>query len=199
MNASSWIREPFRRERPSLADHIDGLVGGFQVTVPPRALQSRAVLCDLAWVMVYVEAVRDSGELGAVLADDLARWTEELGALIAGRSSAEELRHWRATTQLDDPIRWRRLCGFEEARRESLQLMARSAFLVSLELEPTGERFDAAGWWAGRLEALAEEVAAAVIVELEVGAKLIPFAVRLRGLAGAQPLALVGAPAGGDP
>jgi hypothetical protein len=147
--------------------------------------------------MVYVEAVRDSGEVEGNLSDDLDRWTEELGWLIAGCSSPEDLRHWRATTQLDDPLRWRRLSGFEEARRESLQLMARSAFLVSLELEPTGERSDAAGWWAGRLEALAEEVAAAVLGEPAVGPRLIPFAVRLRGVAGAEPLALVGAPAGG--
>jgi hypothetical protein len=199
MNASSWVREPFRRERPSLADHVDGLVGGFPLTVPPPALRRRAVLRDLAWVMVYVEAVRDSGELGGNLSDDLDCWTEDLGSLIASCSSDEDLRHWRATTQLDDPIRWRRLCGFEEARRESLQLTARSAFLVSLELESTGERADAAGWWAGRLEALAEEVAAAVLVEPEMGAKLIPFAVRLRGLAGAEPLALVGALAGSTP
>jgi hypothetical protein len=43
MNASSWVREPFRRERPSLAEHVDGLVGGFPVTVQPPAIQGRAM------------------------------------------------------------------------------------------------------------------------------------------------------------
>jgi hypothetical protein len=200
MNPSSWVREPFRRERPSLAGHVDGLVGGFPVILPPPAIQRRAVLRDLAWVIVYVETVRDSGEVGEDLAGELDRWTEHLGGLIARFSSADDLRLWRATTHLEDPLRWRRLYGIEEeARRESLQLMARSAFLVSLELETTGERFDTAGWWAGRLEALAEEVAASMLVEPELGPKLIRFAVRLRSLAGAEPLALVGARAGRTP
>lgn len=165
-----------------MAERLEAVVSGLGPWVQPPESSREAWLRDATWVMVLLETVGEEAA-GRLDGEEVEEAAAALRSDLVALASPGEVERWARAVRLDQPIRRSFLAQLGGSLHEPLVSLARTVFLIGVELSVTESYREEPGPIHDRwLDGSIDELAWLAATDPTLGATLDDAVARLRGL-----------------